>query len=74
MKIKSKIDVITNSSSEVFILKTKDLEEAKKDIYNEDTKKYLDRFIDIKSIEDLIKLYEKHPGYKIFKFLPMWVF
>lgn len=74
MKIKSKIDVITNSSSEVFILKTKDLEEAKKDIYNDETKIYLDRFVDIKSIEDLLKLYEEYPGYQIFKYLPMWIF
>ena len=33
MKIKSKVDVITNSSTEVFILKTKDLEDDKKEIY-----------------------------------------
>lgn len=33
IKIKSITDVITNSSSEVFICKISDLEEAKKELY-----------------------------------------
>ena len=63
MKIKSIIDVITNSSTEVFILKTKDLEDAKKEIYTEDTKKYLDQFVNINSIEDIKNLYLVHTSY-----------
>lgn len=73
MKIKSIIDVITNSSTEVFILKTKDLEDARKEIYNENTKRYLDQFVDIGSIEDLKNLYLVHPSYYIFDDLPVWL-
>lgn len=73
MKIRSKIDVITNSSTEVFILKTEDLKEAKKEIYNDKTKYFLDQFIDIGSIEDLKKFYVEHFGYYIFDDLPIWL-
>lgn len=73
MKIKSIIDVITNSSTEVFILKTKDLEDARKEIYNENTKRYLDQFVDINSIEDIKNLYLVHPSYYIFDDLPVWM-
>lgn len=73
MKIRSKIDVITNSSTEVFILKTEDLKEAKKEIYNKDTKYFLDQFIDIGSLEDLKNLYNKYHGYYIFDDLPVWM-
>lgn len=73
MKIRSKIDVITNSSTEVFILKTEDLRKAKEEIYNDKTKYFLDQFIDIGSIEDFKKLYVEHWGYYIFDDLPVWL-
>lgn len=61
-----------NITTEAFILKTEDLKKAKEEIYNEDTKDFLDSFVDIKSLDDLIGLYIKHPGYKIFENLPVW--
>lgn len=73
MKIRSKIDVITNSSTEVFILKTEDLGEAKKEIYNDKTKYFLDQFVDIGSIEDLKTVYQRNPNYYIFDDLPVWL-
>lgn len=60
-------------SIEVFILKTEDLKEAKKEIYNEDTKYFLDQFVDIESIGDLKNLYVEHPDYHIFDDLPVWL-
>lgn len=73
MKIRSKIDVITNSSTEVFILRTEDLKKAKEEIYNDKTKYFLDQFIDIGSIEDLKNLYVEHFGYQVFDDLPVWL-
>ena len=73
MKIRSRVDVITNSSTEVFILKTEDLKKAKKEIYNDKTKYFLDQFIDIGSIKDLKNLYVEHFGYQIFDDLPVWL-
>ena len=73
MKIRSKIDVITNSSTEVFILKTEDLKKAKEEIYNDKTKYFLDQFVDIGSIEDLKNLYTEHHHYYIFDDLPVWL-
>lgn len=61
-----------NITTEAFILKTKDLKKAREEIYNENTKKFLDSFVDIKSLDDLISLYTKHPEYKIFENLPVW--
>lgn len=61
-----------NITTEAFILRTEDLKKAKKEIYNEDTKDFLDSFVDIKSLDDLIGLYIKHPGYKIFENFPVW--
>ena len=54
MKIKSITDVITNSSSEVFIVKTSDLEEAKKEIYDKSWKKKRFHY-ELENIFDLFK-------------------
>ena len=57
MKIKSISDVITNSSSEVFICKISDLEEAKKELKDIDEEFWEEAFKQITTVEEAQELF-----------------
>ena len=57
MKIKSISDVITNSSSEVFICRISDLEEAKKELKDIDEEFWEEAFKQITTVEEAQELF-----------------
>lgn len=73
IKIKSITDVITNSSSEVYLVKIDDLEEARKikEVYNKcfvsDEVNLLNRFLEFRTMDDLEHEFNHHPENDVFK-------
>jgi len=70
MKIKSMTDVITNSSTEVFIMKASDFEKVMYKNPGLLSRKDFQTFTIIKTIDDLITVFREYPYLDLFSDLP----